>query len=177
MPSVKGGDEPMMTAVSAGLSRLLVALTLVIGSIVAPPAARAADADAEALLKGIYDHYIDKKDGLDFTTEAEEKRIFTPELAKLVADDVAESSKSGDVGRIDFDPFINGQDWEVKKVDLSYEQTAPDAITATARFNNFDTAETVRYQLVKTPEGWRIGDIRWSDNDPSFREMLSAPLE
>jgi hypothetical protein len=158
--------------------RAVALLALLAGLAMATPVpARAADAEAEALLKGIYDAYVGKKDGVDFTNEAEEKRIFTPELAGLVANDVAESTKRDEVGRLDFDPFINGQDWEVKSVAFSFDQTAPDRISATAKFDNFDTPETVRYELVKTAEGWRIGDIRWSDDEPSFREVLSAPLE
>jgi hypothetical protein len=35
----------------------------------------------------------------------------------------------------------------------------------------------VRYELVMTAEGWRIGDSRWSDDDPSVREMLMEPTE
>jgi hypothetical protein len=154
--------------------------------IVAAPG-RAADPAAEALLKGIYANYVgpDSK-GVDFTSPVEAARIFPPDLAALIAADVAESAMSDDVGRLDFDPFVDAQDWQVKSVDVKVED-APDSAAdstggteiadATASFDNFDETHTVRFALVKTAAGWRIADILWDDEGPSFHEMLDTPPE
>lgn len=141
-------------------------------------AAWAADPAAKAFLDGIYAAYFgEESTGIWYTTEEEARAWFTPETAALIGADMKESEEEGSVGRLDFDPFINGQDWLVESADVQVQETGPDTAIGEARFNNYDRANVVRYALVKTADGWRIDDIRWNDYEFSLREILQTSTD
>jgi hypothetical protein len=140
--------------------------------------ARAAE-PPKAFLEAIYGHYISKTgkstDGVRLGDHAAYAAVFTPPLVALLDADAAESQKSGDVGRLDFDPFIDGQDWSVRAVDVKVEQAAPDKASGVARFKNSGRADEVRYDLVLTKDGWRIDDVHWKGQKQGLKDLLSAP--
>jgi hypothetical protein len=159
-----------------GWSLPLLALVVVAAMLAAP--ARAAEPEAKALLESIYAAYIGEESaGLWFETEADAARVFTPELAALHGADLKAAEETGDIGRLDFDPFINGQDWAVENVDIAVEDTGSGTAVGEARFNNFDAANVVRYDLVKTADGWRIDDIHWDAYEYSLRDILQGVVE
>jgi hypothetical protein len=59
------------------------------------------------------------------------------------------------------DPFIDSQDWEISNFDIAVDDGAPGKATATIKFTNFDKPATVRLDLVKAKNDWRIADITW----------------
>ena len=71
------------------------------------------------------------------------------------------AAKRGEVGLLDFDPFIDAQDWEISNIDILVDDGAPGNATVTVKFTNFDKAATVRLDLVKIKNDWRIADITW----------------
>ena len=140
------------------------------------PASRAQDAGAQAFLQSVYAPYEKPDKSLDISSEAKAARYFVPALTKLIAKDLAESKKKQEVGRLDFDPFIGGQDWEATKIELKVAPgTSADRATGTARFTAVGDKEptVVTLDLVKTPAGWRIADIRWSGQDESLVALRS----
>jgi len=159
-------------------ARSLSLAALLVGSVVGllAPAGRAQDAGAQAFLQGIYAIYEKSDKAVDIGSEAKAARYFVPAVAKLIARDVAESKKRQEVGRLDFDPFIAGQDWSPTKIAL---QVAPGAsaerATGTARFTvpGEKKPTVVTLDLVKTPAGWRIADIHWADQADSLVTVLS----
>ena len=158
------------------LSLRLLALAVVLTLLA--PLARASDPEAKALLEGIYAAYIgEESSGLWFETKEDAAKVFTPELAALHGADLKEAEDSGEIGRLDFDPFINGQDWAVESVVVQVQDTGADTAVGEARFNNFDAANIVRYDLVKTADGWRIDDIHWNDYEYSLRQILTGAVE
>jgi hypothetical protein len=46
-------------------------------------------------------------------------------------------------------------------IDIAVDDGAPGKATATVKFTNFDKAATVRLDLVKIKNDWRIADITW----------------
>ena len=51
----------------------------------------------------------------------------------------------------------------LKEFKLMLEDAAAGKATVKASFVNFDRPTTVRFELVKTAEGWRIADLHNSD--------------
>ena len=124
--------------------------------------AEAVDASALAFVNDIYDAYKDKDaKGHPLDNERAIRRYFEPSLATLMVKDQKIAAKRGEVGLLDFDPFIDAQDWEISAFDIAVDNTAPGKATATVKFTNFDKAATVRLDLVKIKNDWRIADITW----------------
>jgi hypothetical protein len=136
------------------------------GAVSAPPPlgmrASAADASARAFVTDIYDAYKGK-DAKDHPLDNESaiRRYFEPSLAALMVKDQKIAAKRGEVGLLDFDPFIDAQDWEISNFDIAVDDSAPGKASATVKFTNFNKPATVRLDLVKVKNDWRIADITW----------------
>jgi hypothetical protein len=124
--------------------------------------ATAADSSALAFVTDIYSAYKGKDaKGHPLDDERAIRRYFEPSLAALMVKDQKIAAKRGEVGLLDFDPFIDAQDWEISNFDITVDDGAPGKATATVKFTNFDKAATVRLDLVKIKNDWRIADITW----------------
>src|ERR1700688_55810 len=102
--------------VIAGLALAGVVVAGSLALLVSPSLAE--DARAQAFLQQVYQAYEKSDKGLDIGSEAKAARYFVPSVAKLIGRDIAESKKRNEVGRLDFDPFIAGQDWAPTKIVL-----------------------------------------------------------
>jgi Protein of unknown function (DUF3828) len=136
------------------------------GAVSAPPPlgmrASAADASARAFVTDIYDAYKGKDaKGHPLDNESAIRRYFEPSLAALMVKDQKIAAKRGEVGLLDFDPFIDAQDWEISNFDIAVDDSAPGKAIATVKFTNFNKPATVRLDLVKVKNDWRIADITW----------------
>lgn len=132
------------------------------GPALAPIPAEAADATALAFVTDIYAAYKGKDaKGHPLDDERAIRRYFEPSLAALMVKDQKIAAKRGEVGLLDFDPFIDAQDWEISTFDIAVDDGAPGKATATVKFSNFDKPNTVRLDLVKLKTEWRIADITW----------------
>ena len=146
-----------VTALGAVLGAVLGAAPLVLGL-----PASAADASALAFVNDIYGAYKGKDaKGHPLDGERAIRRYFEPSLAALMVKDQKIAAKRGEVGLLDFDPFIDAQDWEISDFDIAVDDTAPGKATATVKFTNFDKPVTVRLDLIKIKNDWRITDITW----------------
>ena len=134
--------------------------------VFAPAGAALADPAAKAFLEKIYAAYKGKSSkGIGLDGDAMLRLYFEPKLAALMIKDRKDAQKRGDVPKLDGDPFINGQDWEIGPVDIVVRDVAPDRASATVKFSNLKVQETVDYDLVRLKEGWRIADITWDGKD------------
>jgi hypothetical protein len=133
-----------------------------------------ADSDPEALIIAIYQTYTDIAPGEDGTPEVE--GVYSKRLQALLDKDTKETPE-GEVGRIDWDVFVDGQDWqltELKIVPVSKEATRAEV---RATFKNFDEPRDLLYSLVLEDGHWRIDDIqetlkpRWTMS----KILLDAP--
>mgnify|MGYP000984436375 CR=1 FL=1 len=147
-----------------------------LATLAATPAGAAGDGTPDALLSGIYDHYVGPgAPGLFLEDAAAIRRVFTPSTAELLIADRAEADSRGEMGRLDFDVFVGGQDWDLAAVpELRTEvQDAAHAAVTTAPANGGAAPPvTLRFELAKTAGGWRIDDIRWSNAPESLRAIL-----
>ena len=96
--------------------------------------ATAADASALAFVTDIYSAYNGKDaKGHPLDDERAIRRYFEPSLAALMVKDQKIAAKRGEVGLLDFDPFIDAQDWEISNIDIAVADGAPGNATATVK--------------------------------------------
>jgi len=136
----------------------------------------AADSRARPFLQSIYRVYETSDKAVDIGSETKAARYFVPSLANLIGRDIAQSKKKNEVGKLDFDPFIGGQDWSPTKIELNVaEGAAAERAVGTARFVPAGAKEetTVTLDLAKTAAGWRISDIHWEGQSESLVQVLT----
>jgi hypothetical protein len=120
----------------------------------------AADSAATAFVTGIYETYKGSgAKGLPLDTDRAVQRYFEPSLAALIIRD--RKNAHGEVGKLDGDPFIDAQDWNIDKFDIELTDTGPGKARATVKFVNLDRPATTVLDLVKVKNDWRVGDITW----------------
>lgn len=103
--------------------------------------------------------------------EPHRSRLLSTRLAALVAADQAESRKNDEPGRLNYDPFINGQDGEVQGLQLKALSSDGRKGTVRASFRSFGEAMTIDFALVFENGAWRIDDISpiGKDGKPEFK--------
>ena len=104
------------------------------------------EAEVRAFLDQIYAPY-----GTAGGEGADYDRFLDPQLAAAI---------SATEGGVEADPFIDAQDWTPFKPAYEKIQVQGDRAIATATFTNGDAATRVDYQLMRTPNGWRVYDIQ-----------------
>lgn len=132
-----------------------------VAAVIAKPAL-AADASACAFVIGVYDAYKGKEaKGRPLEDARAIERYFTPSIAALMIKDRSAAARREDVGTLDFDPFVDAQDWDIGAFDIAVSDTAPRKTRATVRFTNAGSRKTVVLDLVNVKNEWRIDDITW----------------
>ncbi len=105
-------------------------------------------------------------------------KLFSKNLANLFKRDDTYQEESGEIGHLDADPFINGQDGEVKDLHVTVTGKASDRRTnVSATFHSFGQRQSVRFRMIEENGDWRIDDIidRVDGHDYSIVEQLSQP--
>ena len=155
------------------LTRRLIILGA--ASIAAGGTAVADDAAALAWVKGIYAAYRGKNaKGISLNDAAALRRYFEPSLAALIVEDRSKAARNNEAPKLDGDPFVDAQDWQIPDFDIATADNGPGKATATAKFVNQSEPTTVVLDLVTVNANWRIADIIWSrDGKP---ETLRAQL-
>jgi hypothetical protein len=111
----------------------------ILGGVCTPLAlgrrALAADASALVFVAEIYSAYKGKDaKGHPLDDERAIRRYFEPSLAALMVKDQKIAAKRGGVGLLDFDPFIDAQDWEISDFDIAVDDSEPGKATAIVKF-------------------------------------------
>jgi hypothetical protein len=129
---------------------LAVALLLAVG---AAGAMAQNEADPAAFVRAIYRDYAGQSPMPWFD------RPYSTHLRKLVDAERRDTPK-GEIGRLDFDPFVNGEDWRIGGLTVALVSRAADKATIEACFRNFTNDEDLRYFLVREGGAWRIDDLQ-----------------
>ncbi|MFG1423649.1 DUF3828 domain-containing protein [Roseixanthobacter liquoris] len=126
----------------------------------------------DAVVRALYQHYFDTAPeavvSFDYNDPATTKTYFDPTLAKLMVADAKRAEP-----RLDFDPFIDGQDFELSPVTYQTKTVSPGEALVTAQFLNFDETKSIAYKVVRTSAGWRIADVQWGGGRESLRALLA----
>jgi hypothetical protein len=156
-------------------SLLLCAASLWASSVAVAGTARADDAAALAFVTAIYNSYKKpNSDGVLIDSDRKLRRYFEPVLAAAMNKDQQDAARHGDVGKLDGDPFIDAQDFEIKQFDVAMKDTAPGKASATVTFTNLGTPTTIALDLVMVKNDWRIYDITWlhDGKQSTLRELF-----
>jgi hypothetical protein len=151
---------------------VVLALLAVVLSAASPPAG--VDGDPVALLTAIYKTYTDIGPGEDGVPEL--SGVYSKRLQALIDKDEKETPE-GDVGRIDWDLFVDGQDWQLTELKIVPALKEATRAEVRATFNNFGEPRDILYTLVLENGHWRIDDIqetlkpRWTMS----KILLNAP--
>jgi len=159
------------------LSRRAIVVGMAASAAIATAAAAAAaDASPRAFLAAIYDAYVGKNgNGVALDSNQMVQRYFEPSLAALIVKDQNDAAQRKEVGTLDFDPFVDAQDWDIAAYDVAINDKGPDKASATVTFNSFGKAKTVVLDLVKIKSDWRISDIAWTPHEnPNTLRALYA---
>lgn len=131
-------------------------------------AARAAAAETSAhdFVAAIYDSYVGKNaNGIRLDNARTVRRYFESSLAALMLKDQEQSRRRNEVGALDFDPFVDAQDWDIATYTLSVSEPSPGRASATVMFNNSGQASTVALALTRLKGEWRIANITWRPHE------------
>jgi len=145
---------------------LLLALALGGGTAVAAPA----DSDPVSLIKAISATYTSDNDNPGLP------HIYSKRLQALIDKDEKETPE-GMVGRIDWDVFIDGQDWKLTGLNIALVSNAADKAQVRATFKNFGEPSNMLFDLVREEGHWRVDDVtktlppRWTMS----KILLDAP--
>ena len=151
---------------------VVLALLAVVLSAASPPAG--VDGDPVALLTAIYKTYTDIGPGEDGMPGL--PGVYSKRLQALIDKDEKETPE-GDVGRIDWDLFVDGQDWQLTELKIVPALKEATRAEVRATFNNFGEPRDILYTLVLENGHWRIDDIqetlkpRWTMS----KILLDAP--
>jgi hypothetical protein len=63
------------------------------------------------------------------------------------------------VGSLDFDWWINAQDWQIRNVRVSVERASAGRRTIVAHFVNMGRPETLRFRFVGANRRWYLDDV------------------
>lgn len=118
----------------------------------------------KALLEAFYQPYL--------TGEfADDDTPFRSERLNGLYEEDAKRTPDGELGALDFDPYIDGQDFEITKLEIGEPAISGDTATVDVSFDNFEKPTKLTYDLVKENGGWRIDDV--VSEDPEYPYRLS----
>lgn len=127
--------------------------------------------DPKAVIEALYAGY-----GPAYDYPPDQSPLFSERLNGLYAADAKEAD--GEIGRIDFDPFVNGQDYQLGKLEIGEPYLAGGKAVVRVSFENMGTPNELGILLVKEGSGWKIDDVWNGGDDYSYDllDILQAPL-
>jgi hypothetical protein len=102
--------------------------------------------------------------------------LFSKRLNGLYEADAREAN--GEIGRIDFDPFINGQDYQLSNLEIDKPYLAGGRAVVRVSFENMGTPNEVGVLLVREGSLWKIDDV-WNGGEEysyDLLDILQAPM-
>ncbi len=114
--------------------------------------------DPVAFVKKVYATTVGKR--------PEPDDIYSDRLKALWDLDFKEAH--GEVGRTDFDFWMNGQDGTISGVAISKQdvENGPGRVIVVAKFKNEQTPNEIHFYFEKTAKGWKLDDARALMGDP-----------
>ncbi|CAN7492109.1 DUF3828 domain-containing protein [Devosia sp. LjRoot16] len=147
--------------------RLLIVIAAL---LLVQPALAQSFSEPKALLEALYAGYTLPNDYPPDETPLQSER-----LNGLFEKDQQEAN--GEIGRIDFAPYINGQDYQISDLAIGEPYLAGGKAVVKVTFRNFDTPQELGFLLVNE-DGWKIDDVWGGSADYSYDllDILQSPL-
>jgi Protein of unknown function (DUF3828) len=145
------------------MRRLICALAAVSCSCLAVLQAATRIDDSKTFVTEVYRRYVAAQSS--HSDYAAPDDIYTARLAKLIRDDRRKAK--GEVGCLDFDFWVNGQDYKISNVNITSTDQGPDRKTIIAKFHNIDKVEEIRFDFRREAGRWLLDDVH-SMTDPKW---------
>ncbi len=116
----------------------------------------------QALLEAFYEPY--------FTGEFyDDESVFRSAELQALYDRDAEITPDGEMGAISFDPYIDGQDYQITEFEIGAPGIAGEYASADVTFLNMGEPRSLTYELVFEDGGWKIDDVVSTNPDNQYR--------
>ena len=116
----------------------------------------------EALIEALYEPY--------FSGEfAEDESIFRSDALNALYEADAENTPDGEMGAISFDPYVDGQDFELADFEIGEPQIDGNTAIIDVTFTNFGEPRAVSYDLVLENGGWKVDDLEGENAEFGYR--------
>lgn len=116
----------------------------------------------EAMLEAFYEPY--------FTGEfPDNEAAFRSQALQALYDNDAEVTPEGEMGALSFDPYVDGQDFDITDFAIGAAGIAGDYASVDVTFNNFGEPRSLTYELVLEDGGWKIDDVVSTNPDNPYR--------
>ena len=114
-------------------------------------------ADPEKFVSDVYRHFVAAQNSRKTYNAPQD--IYTPRLAGLFEKDRRESK--GEVGCIEFDFWMNGQDFELSNLKVTRQPVAghPDQTTVIATFTNLRKPMELHFNFIQQRGKWMLDDV------------------
>lgn len=148
--------------------RILALLALL---MIAPSLASAEPAEGpQAVIAAIYNVY---------QTTPQDKapdigKVYSAGLQALI-DAEAKATPEGEVGKLDWDVFVDGQEWKISNLKITLVSQDGDRAKVQASFDNLGEPREMLFHLVREDGRWLIDDIQ--STRPGARWTMSKVLK
>jgi hypothetical protein len=128
--------------------------------------------DPKAFVTDVYRRLIATRSGDSSYTPPDD--IYTPRLAKLFRDDTRKAK--GEVGCLEILFWVNGQDYDIRDLNVTSADQGPDRKIVTARFMNIDRTEEIRFDFLRNGRRWLLDEVQSASATPwKLTELLKCP--
>jgi hypothetical protein len=135
-----------------------------------PPQSQAAIADPAAVIRPLYDRYM--APDAQFPP-LEDQAPWSQAMRAHLLTMMARSQATGEP-ILDFDPFVNAQDYQLSNLSVSTDGVVENSHAAVrAAFDNAGARTEVVYDLIWEAGGWKVDNIRGDGWD--LRQIAAAP--
>lgn len=112
--------------------------------------------DPKAFVTEVYNKYVRSQSTHKEYEPPED--IYTDRLAKLIQDD--RKKAHGEVGCLDFDFWVDGQDFTITNLKITEGAASSDRKTVIASFRNLDANEEIHFEFRQTAGRWLLDEVR-----------------
>jgi hypothetical protein len=116
----------------------------------------------DALIEAFYQSYFND-------SFPEDESQFRSAALQALYDNDAQITPEGEMGAISFDPYIDGQDYDITEFEMGAAGIAGDYASIDVTFNNFGEPRSLTYELVREDGGWKIDDVVSTNPDNPYR--------
>ncbi len=111
--------------------------------------------DPQSFVTHVYQKFVDAQANNSSYTPPDD--LYTPRLAALFRED--ERKAKGEVGCLDFDFWIDGQDWKISELAITSKDLGPDRKTIIAKFRNTGTPREIHFDFQRNAGRWLLDDV------------------
>lgn len=113
-----------------------------------------------------------QKKGPQPYARGQREKFFDRRLVGLLADDDKLAEKEG-MGRLDFDPFYDGQDFTITALRVGPATITGDTARLVVNYKNFGKPQKLTYEMIRESGAWRVSNI-FSENTEIKWDLVSV---